>query len=78
MTETNNTLADLLRHAERTQAVPGCDECNAHVRVEVFVDDEPGFTHLTVVHEDDCPSIPRRNRAARRQMRQRRRNGGKR
>lgn len=66
------TLSDLLRHAEKTQAVAGCDECNAHVRVEVFVDDEPGLSHLTVVHEDDCPVVPRRNRAARRQMRQRR------
>jgi hypothetical protein len=66
------TLSDLLRHAEKSQAVAGCDECNAHVRVETFVEDEPGLSHITVVHEDHCPVVPRRNRAARRQMRQRR------
>ena len=80
MTDQAYSIADLLRHAERSQAVAGCPECNAHVRTEVFVNDEPGFTHLTVVHEDDCPAVVRRNRKARRRDRARRsrRNGGRR
>lgn len=72
------SIADLLRHAEMSQAVAGCHECNAQVRTEVFIDDEPGFSHLTVVHEDDCPAVVRRNRKARRRDRARRssRNSG--